>query len=110
MVYTPEAHIPITEVYAENGVVFMRFKKPKTQIYEVMTLDMFLSSVYQSLQRRYYGESFFTRYLISNNHPAIIDRDTFNLVQAKHSANAILRPENINCFIRMNKHIPANIF
>lgn len=58
MVYTPEAHIPITEVYAENGVVFMRFKKPKTQIYEVMTLDMFLSLVYQSLQRRYYSESF----------------------------------------------------
>ena len=24
-----------------------------------------------------------TRYLISNNHPAIIDRDTFNLVQAE---------------------------
>lgn len=40
MVYTPEAHIAITEVYAENGVVYLKFKKPKTQIYEVMTLDM----------------------------------------------------------------------
>ena len=51
MVYTPEAHIAITEVYAENGVVYLKFKKPKTQIYEVMTLDMFLSMVYQTLER-----------------------------------------------------------
>ena len=50
MVYTPEAHIAITEVYAENGVVYLKFKKPKTQIYEVMTLDMFLSMVYQTLE------------------------------------------------------------
>ena len=49
MVYTPEAHIAITEVYAENGVVFLKFKKPKSQIYEVMTLDMFLSLVYNLL-------------------------------------------------------------
>ena len=48
MVYTPEAHIAITEVYAENGVVYLKFKKPKTQVYEVMTLDMFLSMVYQT--------------------------------------------------------------
>ena len=41
MVYTPEAHIAITEVYAENGVVYLKFKKPKTQIYEVMTLDKY---------------------------------------------------------------------
>ena len=54
MVYTPEAHIAITEVYAENGVVYLKFKKPKTQIYEVMTLDMFLSMVYQTLERKYY--------------------------------------------------------
>lgn len=39
MVYTPEAHIAITEVYEENGVVFLKFKKPKSQVYEVMTLD-----------------------------------------------------------------------
>jgi hypothetical protein len=58
MVYTPEAHIAITEVYAENGVVYLKFKKPKTQIYEVMTLDMFLSMVYQTLERKYYDESF----------------------------------------------------
>ena len=58
MVYTPEAHIAITEVYAENGVVYLKFKKPKTQIYEVMTLDMFLSMVYQTLERKYYDESY----------------------------------------------------
>lgn len=58
MVYTPEAHIAITEVYAENGVVYLKFKKPKTQVYEVMTLDMFLSLVYQTLERKYYDESF----------------------------------------------------
>lgn len=51
MVYTPEAHIAITEVYAENGVVYLKFKKPKTQIYEEMTLDMFLSMVYQTFVR-----------------------------------------------------------
>lgn len=56
-VYTPEAHIAITEVYAQNGVVYLKFKKPKSQIYEVMTLDMFLSLVYQALERRYYDES-----------------------------------------------------
>lgn len=58
MVYTPEAHIAITEVYAEDGVVFLKFKKPKTQIYEVMTLDLFLSLVYQTLQRKHYDESY----------------------------------------------------
>ena len=57
-IYTPEAHIAITEVYAENGVVYLKFKKPKTQIYEVMTLDMFLSMVYQTLERKYYDESY----------------------------------------------------
>ena len=35
-----------------------RESKPKTQIYEVMTLDMFLSMVYQTLERKYYDESF----------------------------------------------------
>lgn len=58
MVYTPETYITITEVYAENGIVFLKFKKPKTQVYEVMTLDMFLSLVYQTLERKYYAESF----------------------------------------------------
>lgn len=58
MIYTPEAHIAITEVFAENGVVFLKFKKPKTQVYEVMTLDTFLSLVYQTLDNKYYDESF----------------------------------------------------
>ena len=58
MIYTPEAHIAITEVFAENGVVFLNFKKPKTQVYEVMTLDTFLSLVYQTLDNKYYDESF----------------------------------------------------
>lgn len=58
MIYTPEAHIAITEVFAENGVVFLKFKKPKTQVYEVVTLDVFLSLVYQTLDNKYYDESF----------------------------------------------------
>ena len=58
MVYIPEAHIAITEVYAENGVVYLKLKKPKNQVYEVMTLDTFLSLVYQTLERKYYDESF----------------------------------------------------
>jgi hypothetical protein len=58
MIYTPEAHIAITEVFAENGVVFLKFKKPKTQVYEVVTLDVFLSLVYQTLNQKYYDESF----------------------------------------------------
>lgn len=58
MVYTPEAHIPISEVYAKNGVVFLKVKKPKSQIYEVITLDTFLSLVYQTLERKYYDESY----------------------------------------------------
>ena len=58
MIYTPDAHIAVTEVYAENGVVFLRFKKPKSQVYEVVTLDVFLSLVYQTLNQKYYGESF----------------------------------------------------
>lgn len=58
MIYTPEAHIAITEVFAENGVVFLKFKKPKTQVYEVMTLDTFLSLVYQTLDNKYFDESF----------------------------------------------------
>lgn len=58
MIYTPEAHIAITEVFAENGVVFLKFKKPKTQVYEVVTLDVFLSLVYQALNQKYYDESF----------------------------------------------------
>ena len=33
MIYTPEEHIAITEVFAENGVVFLKFKKPKTPVY-----------------------------------------------------------------------------
>ena len=58
MIYTPEAHIAITEVFAENGVVFLKFNKPKTQVYEVMKLDTFLSLVYQTLDNKYYDESF----------------------------------------------------
>ena len=58
MIYTPEEHIAITEVFAENGVVFLKFKKPKTPVYEVMTLDMFLSMVFQAVERKYYDESF----------------------------------------------------
>ena len=56
MVYTPEAHIAITEVYAENGVVYLKFKKPKTQIYEVMTLDMFLWNLLSTFQNAWFEE------------------------------------------------------
>ena len=58
MVYTPEAHISVTEVFAENGVVYLKFKKPKTQIYEVVTLDVFLSLVYQTIERKHFDESY----------------------------------------------------
>ncbi|MDD2268120.1 MAG: hypothetical protein PHY15_01060 [Eubacteriales bacterium] len=57
MVHTPEAHIAVAEVYADNGVVFMKFKKPKSQLYEVMTLDSFLAQVYQTLEKSYYERS-----------------------------------------------------
>lgn len=39
MIHTPQNHISIAEVYAMDGVVYLRFKKPKEKSYEVMTLD-----------------------------------------------------------------------
>lgn len=58
MVHTPEAHIAVAEVFAENGVVYMRFKKPKTNLYEVLTLDCFLAQVYQTLEKTYYRKTY----------------------------------------------------
>jgi len=54
MVRTPEGNIPVAEVYAENGVVYLKFKKSKSQLYEVVTLDHFLCLVYEALEREYW--------------------------------------------------------
>ena len=51
MVYTPEAHIPIASVSALNGVVYICFKKNKSDIYERITLDDFLSIVMEAAKR-----------------------------------------------------------
>lgn len=50
MVRTPDGKIPVAEVFAENGVVFLKFKKPRSQVYEIVTLDHFLSGLLQSIQ------------------------------------------------------------
>lgn len=54
MVHTPERNISIAEVFAVDGVVYLRFKKPKDKTYEVITLDNFLSLVYTRLEDLYY--------------------------------------------------------
>ena len=54
MVRTPEGNFPIAEVYADNGVVYLKFKKAKSQLYEVVTLDQFLSRIYETLEREYW--------------------------------------------------------
>ena len=54
MVHTPEQNISVAEVFAVEGVVYLRFKKPKEKAYEVITLDNFLSLVYTRLEDLYY--------------------------------------------------------
>ena len=54
MVRTPEGKIPVAEVYAEDGVVYLKFKKPKSQMYEVVTLDQFMYMIYQTLEKEYW--------------------------------------------------------
>ena len=54
MVRTPEGNIPVAEVYAENGVVYLKFKKSKSQLYEVVSLDHFLCLVYEALEREFW--------------------------------------------------------
>lgn len=54
MVRTPEGNFPIAEVYAEDGVVYLKFKKAKSQLYEVVTLDQFLCQIYETLEREYW--------------------------------------------------------
>lgn len=54
MVRTPDGRIPVAEVFAENGVVFLKFKKPRSQVYEIVTLDHFLCMVYQTLENEYW--------------------------------------------------------
>lgn len=48
MVYTPEAHIAITEVYAENGVVYLKFKNHRVQRKELKFLYQHFSSILYS--------------------------------------------------------------
>lgn len=42
MLYTPDAHIPITQVSVDNGVIYLEFKKSRENVRETMTLDQFL--------------------------------------------------------------------
>ena len=54
IVRTPEGNIPVAGVYAEGGVVYLKFKKAKSQLYEVVTLDHFLCQIYETLEREYW--------------------------------------------------------
>ena len=54
IVRTPEGNIPVAEVYAEDGIVYLKFKKAKSQLYEVVTLDQFLCQIYETLEREYW--------------------------------------------------------
>lgn len=57
MLHTPEANIAIAEVFAERGVVYLKFKKARTQVYEIVTLDCFLAQIYQTLEKMHYEET-----------------------------------------------------
>ena len=39
MVCTPEAHIPIADVRVDHGVVYLEFKKSRSNVKETMTMD-----------------------------------------------------------------------
>ncbi len=43
VVHSPEAHIPMAYVTAENGVIYLRFKKKN--VLETITLDQFLNLI-----------------------------------------------------------------
>lgn len=45
-----------------------------------------------------------TRYLVSNNHPAIIDRDTFRLVQAETARRSNKRSRSDRCITEQGKY------
>lgn len=45
IVHTPQAHIPIACVFAEDRVIYLRFKKNRSDLYETITLDQFLALV-----------------------------------------------------------------
>lgn len=50
--YTPEAQIPIARIFAEDGVIYLRFKKPQKQIYETVTLDQLVLMIGETIQRQ----------------------------------------------------------
>ena len=60
MVYTPEAHIPIAGVRVDHGVVYLEFKKSKSNAREIMTMDQFIFLVYEKINgygvQKYDGE------------------------------------------------------
>ena len=60
MVYTPEAHIPIAGVSVDHGVVYLEFKKSKSNTREIMTMDQFIFLVYEKISgynvQKYDGE------------------------------------------------------
>ena len=65
VLHTPQAHIPIACVSAENGVIYLRFKKNRTDMYETITLDQFLILVSDKVreyeQSALYREGYFDR-------------------------------------------------
>ena len=56
-----QAHIPIAWVFAENRVIYLRFKKNKSDLYETITLDQFLALVINKVNE-YEQESYRNSY------------------------------------------------
>ena len=61
IVHTPQAHIPIACVFAEDRVIYLRFKKNKSDLYETITLDQFLALVVNKVNE-YEQESYRNSY------------------------------------------------
>jgi len=63
VVHSPEAHIPLAYVSAESGVIYLRFKKRRENVFETITLDQFLYLIVLALNdelpedycNRYFG-------------------------------------------------------
>lgn len=53
MLYTPLEHIPIGGWAWENGVIVLRFKKARAQVYETVTLDSLLRQICLAGERPY---------------------------------------------------------
>ena len=49
MVHTPEAHIPICRIFVEGHVIYLQFKKSKSDISEIITLDQLIFLIVSAL-------------------------------------------------------------